>query len=135
MNKLRCALIITAFLFAGCTNHLKVPANDSRASLSPQFLSDESATTLGSEEMSPTIRETVLEAVRMDLLRTGRYPKLAIQNSELLSLVQTPPNQITGNSRWNYKALVRINLERTSHDVGFMAFERNDEIIVRKIST
>ena len=126
--------ILLTLICSGCAKHLKVPFDDTRASLNPSFYTETSATSKGVPEDSASTRATVLEAIKRDMLKTGRYPKSAIQAAELLTLNAVAPNQITGNSYWNYRALVRINLDTTSHDVEFMAFELNDEIIVRKIS-
>ena len=136
MTRIAVTLLLVALSAAGCADNrrLKVPAEEPRAGLNPHFYSSSTATPYEVEEASEDIRATVLEAVRRDLLKTGRYPKAGIMNSELLSIRAIAPNAVTGNSYWNYKALVRINLERNSVDVQFLAFERNGEIYVRKVS-
>ncbi len=136
MKHIFVGLSLALILTAGCTANgpLAVPTEEPHAGLNPHYISSRTSTPYEIEETSEQIRATVHEAIRRDMLKTGRYPKQGIMNSELLSLRAIAPNSVTGNSYWNYKALVRINLERNSVDVQFMAFERNDEIIVRKVS-
>lgn len=133
--KMLSLLATSALCVAGCSANLPVPKDEAfRGSMNPAFFNSAAAPAVNSEEYSPVIRETILQAVRKSLVQGGHYPKRAIDSSELLQLVNTPPNSLTANAKWSYRAVVRINLDHTSLDVQFMVFERNDEFIVRKIS-
>lgn len=127
-------LVALTMAFASCAPAIRIPDQDpsvrasfNAATLSPQYASTQ-------EETSPEIRATIHEAVKKHLLQVGRYPKSAIQHSELLRLTSMLPNSMTGDSKWSYEAVVRINTKTTSHDSRFIVFERNDELIVRKVS-
>lgn len=127
-------LVIVAFVLfaAACSSGMNVPADDDmRASLSPTALT---ASTTGAEESDPEVRAFVLDKIRRQLLRDGMYPKSAIQEAELLSLTPAFTDMAPENSTWNYQAVARVNLKSSSIKIRYMIFDRNGELIVRKIS-
>ena len=125
-------LAVTLFGVIGCGSPMRVPTDDSmRASLNPAALT---TTTLGAEESDAQVRSLILQKIRRQLLIDGQYPASAIQGTELLSLTPSFTNMAPDNSTWNYQALARVNLKSSSIKIRYMIFDRDGELVVRKIS-
>lgn len=127
-------LVALGMALASCAPAVRIPdqepgvrASFNAAALAPQYSSAQ-------EENSPEIRATIHEAIKKHLLQIGRYPKRAIEQSELLRLTSMLPNSMTGDSKWSYEAVIRINTKTTSLDSRFIVFERDDALVVRKVS-
>ncbi|MBN8551100.1 MAG: hypothetical protein J0M12_17435 [Deltaproteobacteria bacterium] len=126
-------LVLTLGLGAivGCSSGMQVPTDDSRASLSPNAYN---TAELGTEEPDAEVRATILEKVQRYLLKTGQYPKSSVENVELLSLVPTFTTIAPESSTWNYRALVRVNVRESSTLITFLTFDRDGELVLRRIS-
>lgn len=127
------SLILALLCAAGCASGMRVPTDESmRASLNPAALTN---TTSASEETDTQVRATILDKIRLQLRRDGQYPITAIQQAELLSLTPSFSEMAPENSTWNYQAVARVNLKASSIKIRYMIFDRDGELVVRKIST
>ena len=94
--------------------------------MDPQLYSSEGP----DSAISLETKVSVLDAVKKQLLRNGRYPKTAVQNSEILSIERVARTF----SQESYIATVRTPWAVSSVDMTFLIYEKEGEWIVRKAS-